>query len=333
MSGPGMSAGGAGRPGAGPGNAGRPSPNAGAINNAQRPGSARPGVGAGGVGGPDSGIGVRPGVGAGRPGVGAGGIGGPASGAGLRPGAGFGAPGTPARNVAAKNAGTYYANEASLAAQRDAVVAAGAYAAFTPAYLAGYGSAWQPTNMMSASLYGNPGYGALSQQLGMAAQPAAYDYGGNVVAQPSAVYVNGDLVGTPQQYSDQAAQIAASGAADPDANSKWQPLGVFAMVEGNETTSNDVFQLAVNKKGVIRGNYQNLETNETTPLAGSVDAKTQRAAWTIGGDKLPVYEAGIANLTKDQTTMLIHTADQQLRQFTLVRLPDPDDSSQPGGRN
>ena len=63
----------------------------------------------------------------------------------------------------------------------------------------------------------------------------------------------------------------------------WQPLGVFAMVGEGETKSTNIFQLAVNKDGVIRGNYYNALTDTTEPVYGSVDKKTQRAAWTVGG--------------------------------------------------
>jgi hypothetical protein len=244
---------------------------------------------------------------------------------GVRPGAGAGAPGAPGADYAARPYGTYYAGNTALVAQRNAVVAgAHAYPSYNPAMYAGYAGAWQPTNLMSPSLYANPGYGAVSGMMGMPAQPVPYDYGGNVVAQPNAVYVNGDPAGTPQQYAAQAGQIAAAGTAQPDPNDQWLPLGVFAMAEAGQTQPNDLFQLAINKQGVIRGNYHNVQTNETTPLAGSVDRNTQRAAWTIGGDKLPVYEAGIANLTTDQTTMLMHTPDGQQRQYTLVRLPEPE---------
>jgi hypothetical protein len=102
------------------------------------------------------------------------------------------------------------------------------------------------------------------------------------------------------------------------------------MVEGGQTTSDDIFQLAVNSRGVLRGNYHYLKDDSVVPLAGAVDPKTQRAAWTIGGDKTPIYEAGIANLTRDQTTMLLHLPDGQQRQFTLVRLPDPAQEAGPG---
>jgi hypothetical protein len=268
-------------------------------------------------------------MGAGRPGVGAGGVGGPASGVGVLPGAGAGRAGAPGGYGAARPNGTYYAGDNALAVQRNTVVAAGhAYPAYNPGLYAAHPNAWAATNMAGASLYANPGYGAVASQVGMSQQPAPYDYGANVVTQPGAVYVNGDNVGTPQQYADQAQSIAASGGAPPDQGAQWQPLGVFAMVEGNQTTSDDIFQLAVNPQGILRGNYQDLKGNSITPLAGAVDPKTQRAAWTIGGDQTPVYEAGIANLTRDQTTMLVHTGEEQPRQFTLIRLPDP---TQAGG--
>ena len=245
-----------------------------------------------------------------------------------------GAAGVAGAGYAAQRYGTYHTSDAALVAQRNTVVAgARAYPAITPAMYAGNANAWQPTNLRAASLYANPGYGAATAMLGMAAtQPAPYDYGGNVVAQPTVVYVNGDPAGTPQQYSDQAGQIAAAGAAQqPDPNDQWLPLGIFAMVEPDQAQPTDLFQLAVNKQGVIRGNYHNVSSNETTPVAGSVDRTTQRAAWTIGGDKLPVYEAGLANLTTDQTTMLVHTPDGQQRQINLVRMPPSSGDAAQGG--
>ncbi len=58
-------------------------------------------------------------------------------------------------------------------------------------------------------------------------------------------------------------------------------------------------------------------------MSGAVDKATQRAAWTIGNDQAPVYEVGLANLTKDQTPILVHTVDGQTRQVSLIRLPQP----------
>lgn len=158
----------------------------------------------------------------------------------------------------------------------------------------------------------------------MAATPIPYDYGGNVVVQPTTVYVNGDTAGTPQQYAAQASQIVDTGqAAQPAANTKWLPLGVFNVVSGDATSSDDVFQLAVDQKGIVRGNYHNLKSDEVVPINGSVDQKSQRAAWAIGGDKAPVYEAGIGNLTKDTTPILVHLDGGETHQLTLVRMQEP----------
>lgn len=285
----------------------------------------RPGAGAGpvGAGGEGSGIGVRPGAGAGAPG-----LGGPASGIGVRPGMGAGYAGVPAAAGGALGYGTRYANSAALAEQ-GAAFRAGAvgYRAYTPAMLGAYAGAWTPTNLVGASLYTHPGYAALATGLGLGAQPIPYDYGGNVVVQSQAVYVNGDSVADPQEYANQASQLAATAQSAPATDeTKWLPLGVFALVEGDQTTSDDNFQLAVNQQGIIRGNYHNLKSDDLESLAGAVDKSTQRVAWTIGSDKKPVYECGIANLTKDETPLLVHLGDGSTRQVTLIRLPQPADA-------
>jgi hypothetical protein len=265
----------------------------------------------GAVGGPYSGAGALPGAGFGRPGVGPGGV-------GAAPGAGYGAYGN--RYGAYGNYGTHYAGWDGLGA---GYWGGGGYPYYNAAMYAGYPRAWAPTNMAAGSLYSNPGYGGMSGQLGMNAQPAPYDYGSNVVVQPGAVYVNGDQVGTPQQFEDQAKQLAAAGQAQPDAAAQWLPLGVFAVVDANGTGSDHIFQIAVNPQGIIRGNFHDRQKNQVEPISGSVDKNTQRAAWTIGSDQTPVYDAGIANLTTDSTTILVHTGGGQSHQVTLARLQPP----------
>ncbi len=207
------------------------------------------------------------------------------------------------------------------------MVAGANYPNYSPAMYGGYAGAWTAANLVGSSLYANPGYGAVAGQMGMAAQPATYDYGSNVVVQPTGVYVNGDNVGTPEAYAQQAEAIASSGAAEPQPDTSWQPLGVFGLVEGGQTRSDDIFQIAINPQGLLRGNYHNLRDDSVLPLTGAVDPKSQRAAWVLSDDQLPIYEAGIANLTQDQTTMLIHTDGGAVTQATLVRMPPPDATS------
>jgi hypothetical protein len=241
---------------------------------------------------------------------------------------GAGRPGVPGAYGAAGDRayGTYHRSAADLAGQGDAFRAgAVGYRDYgNAAAYAGYANAWRPTGAVAGSYYAHPGYGALATGLGLAAVARPYDYGSNVVVQPSTVYVNGDTAGAPQDYASQATQLATAGqSAQPADDTKWIPLGVFALVQGNEKSSDDIFQLAVDKEGTLRGNYHNVKSDDVEPISGSVDKETQRVAWTIGSDQAPVYEAGIANLTKDQTPVLVHTGDGGTNQVTLIRMEQP----------
>ncbi|MEO2088136.1 MAG: protocadherin, partial [Gemmataceae bacterium] len=179
-----------------------------------------------------------------------------------------------------------------------------------------------------ATLAGFAGYSAY------AAAPAYYDYGETVVYSGDTVVFNGETEVPAEQYAQQAVEIANVGSeakADPK-QGEWQQLGVFAMVGEGEEKSTNIFQLAINKDGVIGGEYYNALTDETSPVAGSVKKTTQRAAWTVADKKFPVYEAGIANLTKDETTMLVHFSKDKAQQFMLVRIEQPEGEKPAGGK-
>lgn len=96
------------------------------------------------------------------------------------------------------------------------------------------------------------------------------------------------------------------------------------MLASDEVVPHTIIQLAINKQGVLRGTSLNTITNEAqTIIYGSVGTKTERAAWTVGDEKLPVYEAGIANLTLNETTMLVHFSKGNTKQYTLARMEAP----------
>jgi hypothetical protein len=63
-----------------------------------------------------------------------------------------------------------------------------------------------------------------------------------------------------------------------------------------------------------------------------VDPKTQRAAWTVGDRKTPVYDCGIANLTENETTILVHYSPERTQQFTLIRVEEPQNSGEQESR-
>ena len=154
--------------------------------------------------------------------------------------------------------------------------------------------------------------------------PAYYDYGNNIVYQNNNVYYDGQEVCTAQQYAQSATTLADQGQqADPPTTDQWQPLGVFSLVQGNETTSNNLFQLALDKNGIIRGNYYDGLMDTTTPVYGSVDKKNQRAAWTIGKKNDRIFETGIYNLTKSESPVLVHFGTDRTQQWLLVRVDQP----------
>ncbi len=203
----------------------------------------------------------------------------------------------------------------------------GYYPYFNRGWYVGHPAAWiAPRWVIGYNLWAPPVWGTVATFCGITAPPVDYDYGGTVVIQDDNVYVNGEPAGSAADYAAQAVTIADTGrAAQPAENEEWQPLGVFGLIQGDEKVAQRIFQLAVNKDGVIRGNYYDAVADSNTPVYGSVDKKTQRVAWSIGEKKDIVFETGLPNLTKDESTVLIHYGKDSSQQMILVRLPEPKD--------
>ena len=332
-------------PGGGPGrNGGIRGP--GGIGPARRPaGVARPGgigraVGSGGPGRPGV---AGAGAAAGRPGRPLGPTGparpaGPWDAGGNEAAAtsprGLGGPGSLARSAAdSPNSPTAAVNHHALAQQANLVRSNyNFYGAFDGDWWGRHSGAWYAARWTTAAAaYSYPTWSRSYGYCGYTDYPLYYDYGSNVVYERQYVYVNGDRVATQDQYAQQASAIADTGkGAQAGAEDDWLPLGVFAMTQRGQVDGNDLFQLAVNKSGVIRGNYYTAISDSTLPVYGSVDEKTQRAAWTVGDRKEPVFEAGFANLTKSETTMLVHWGKDRAQQWNLVRIEQrPETNSSP----
>jgi hypothetical protein len=163
--------------------------------------------------------------------------------------------------------------------------------------------------------------------------PIYYSYGsgGTVYYENNVVYVNGQQYGSPEQYYQEAAQLAASvpEMTDEEADqTEWLPLGVFAITAEGVNASSMYLQLAVSKDGIIAGTFYNESTGATHPVEGMVDEKTQRAVWKAADGTNPdlVMETGIYNLTQDQAEVLVHFGPDQTQTALLVRL---DESERP----
>ncbi|HQR07637.1 MAG TPA: hypothetical protein PLN21_12490 [Gemmatales bacterium] len=222
--------------------------------------------------------------------------------------------------------GTYHQMPTALYAQAGAVRNGfGYYGAFAPNWYGRYPNAWYATGWGAAAAWNYPTWPALAAYTSYPDTLNYYDYGTSVVYQNNDVYINGDNVGTQEAYAQQAATIAEAGrAAKVSQDGNWMSLGVFGMLKTDQQqNATDVFQLAINKDGVIRGTYYNAGSDSTQTVYGCVGTKSERAAWTTGDNKTPVYEAGIANLTKPETTMLVHFGKGNTAQYTLVRMDKP----------
>ncbi len=297
-------------------------PNSGQLNNflgmpsddgLHQPGSF--GVGRGNIG-----VGGDAGIGGGRAGVGAGGVGRPGVGVG-----GIGRPGVGVGGLAPVSASARYTTAAAVRTNYNH------WGYYGRDWYARYPSAWSAAGWATGTAWRACAWSDAAAYCGYtAAPPVYYDYGNNITYQDNSVYVDGQDVGSGEQYYDQAAGLASTGAAaeaSPDAD--WLPLGVFALTESDKTTSDVSIQLAVNKQGVIRGNSTDTVTNKNQVVQGSVDKQTQRVAFTVGDNTTNVVETGLYNLTKDEAPCLIHFGKDKTEQWLLVRLHKPDAASSP----
>lgn len=229
----------------------------------------------------------------------------------------------------------------------------------------GYPGAWYCPGWSSAAMWTCMGVSSLTTFLGlglMGAEIAGSNKNNNtttyvpapasntVIYEGDNVYVNGQPSGSAAQYYQQAQQLASQAYSLPQsANqtlndqgmpptapdyagqaqtqaSQWAPLGVFSLAEPGQTQSNMMLQLAINKDGVVRGNYLNQLTQETSQVYGSLDKKTQRISWTIGQNNNTVFDTSLGDLVKDDSQVLVHYSPSNTQSMALIRLPEPKDS-------
>jgi hypothetical protein len=195
---------------------------------------------------------------------------------------------------------------------------------FTPGWIAGYPGAWWPGKWaIATTAWAATTWALTGGYAGCAEYPVYYDYSETVTYQDDMVYYGDEPVATAEAYFDQAELLAVSG--EEAVNEDWLPLGVFAVVQEEQTTADKLVQLAVNKEGIIRGNYQDMISNKVTPLLGAVDKETQRVALKIEGNDSLVAETGLYNLTNDEAPVLIHFGPDRQESRIFVRLQQPEE--------
>ena len=120
---------------------------------------------------------------------------------------------------------------------------------------------------------------------------------------------------------------AANAAAEPV--EEWLPLGVFALAQEKEGQPILLFQISVNREGIISGAYSSTITDDVRQIAGQVDKASQRVAWRIGENTEVIFVTSLANLTQDVSPVEIHWTSQGRQTWLLVRMHEPAPAGQP----
>lgn len=200
---------------------------------------------------------------------------------------------------------------------------------FNGAWAGHYPGCWWPGKWaVAATAWAVATWPYASAYSGCSGDPYYYDYGSNVAYDEGTVYADEQPVATAEEYYNQAEQIADTGA--EATNEDWLPLGVFAVIaEEGQTKTDKVVQLAINRDGIIRGNFQDLLTDKVTPVTGAVDKKTQRVSLKIEGNDELVVDTGLYNLTNDEAPVLVHFNANRREGRVFIRLKQPEGAQQP----
>jgi hypothetical protein len=190
------------------------------------------------------------------------------------------------------------------------------YNAWGGTWLAAQMGAYDPWNMATWSNV-NSWYGTPSP-------PVNYEYGNDLTYENNNVMLYGKPIATTQQYWQSANNLVTQGEEAPPKDAKWLSLGMFAATRGDDSKSDMLFQLAIDKQATVRGNYYNTGDKNKQPIEGAVDKTTQRICWVVADRKNIVFDTGLYNLTQDETTLLVHFGAEKTEQWTLVRLKKPE---------
>ena len=198
---------------------------------------------------------------------------------------------------------------------------------FGPGYVSTYPNCWWPGKWaVATTAWSIAAYSVAAPYVGCDSSATYYDYGNNVTYEDGTVYYDEEPVATAEQYYEEAGQIADAG--EQTENEEWLPLGVYAVIaSADQKDAQQIVQLAVNKEGAIRGNFHNQETDEVTPVVGSVNKENQRVALKLKGNDQLLVETGLYNLTNDECPVLVHYGPEKQEQLTLIRLHQPGDDA------
>lgn len=120
-------------------------------------------------------------------------------------------------------------------------------------------------------------------------------------------------------------EVHTSETLDPEQAGKSQPegdylpLGVFALTPAGGQDPSALLQLAISKDGQIVGNYFDVVTGTTQPVAGSLDKHTQLATFKLQTPGAAEFEAALVSLTRTDGSIRLRFAGGEVSDWHLAR--------------
>ncbi|MFM8497289.1 MAG: hypothetical protein ACKOEM_17470 [Planctomycetia bacterium] len=118
-----------------------------------------------------------------------------------------------------------------------------------------------------------------------------------------------------------ASASAATAPAAPPADLEWMPLGVFAVAPQGTEQAHIYQQLAVSRKGELKGNSYDAVSDAVQPITGTIDRDSRKATWKVGTGA--TFETTLDALVTTPSTVTMK-AGSTSQTWDLVRMEKPE---------
>jgi len=121
--------------------------------------------------------------------------------------------------------------------------------------------------------------------------------------------------------ADATASASAATAAAPPTDLEWMPLGVFAVAPKGTEQAHIYQQLAVSRKGELKGNSYDAVSDAVQPITGTIDRDSRKATWKVGTGA--TFETTLDALVTTPSTVTMK-AGSTPQTWDLVRMAKPE---------
>lgn len=185
---------------------------------------------------------------------------------------------------------------------------------FTSDWYAKHPQAWRPTQA-STDWWQVASVATITAWLGQPVNAA-----GNAASDSAAVTTAGG-VGDDGLQSVLVLPAGHDNQAAPASDADWLPLGVFAVAQQGTSQPQTYQQLAVDRKGGIKGTSYDAISGTSQPIEGTIDRGSSMASWTVGTNGSR-FTAPIRAFASEPRTVSV-TSGGQPRSLELMPMQRP----------